>query len=97
MFLARALSSWSQEREMKMKDLRLNEENWVALAACVALAVSVLIRLAATLAAAPDTVRPPNWGVLLRPARTRLNGLAIALRAKSSACFQIGKIELNEV
>jgi hypothetical protein len=48
MFLARALSSWSQEREMKMKDLRLNEENWVALAACVTLAVSVLIRLAAT-------------------------------------------------
>jgi hypothetical protein len=37
MFLARALSSWSQELEMKMKDLRLNEENWVALAACVAL------------------------------------------------------------
>lgn len=34
---------------MKMKmDLRLNEENWVALAACVTLAVSVLIRLAAT-------------------------------------------------
>lgn len=31
---------------MKMKmDLRLNEENWVALAACVTLAVSVLIRL----------------------------------------------------
>ena len=49
MFLARALSSWSQELEMKMKmDLRLNEENWVALAACVTLAVSVLIRLAAT-------------------------------------------------
>jgi hypothetical protein len=49
MFLARALSSWSQELELKMKmDLRLNEENWVALAACVTLAVSVLIRLAAT-------------------------------------------------
>jgi hypothetical protein len=49
MFLALALSSWSQELEMKMKmDLRLNEENWVALAACVTLAVSVLIRLAAT-------------------------------------------------
>jgi hypothetical protein len=47
MFLARDLSSWSQELEMKM-DLRLNEENWVALAACVTLAVSVLIRLAAT-------------------------------------------------
>jgi hypothetical protein len=48
MFLALALSSWSQELEMKMKmDLRLNEENWVALAACVTLAVSVLIRLAA--------------------------------------------------
>jgi negative regulator of sigma E activity len=47
MFLARAL--WSQELEMKMKrDLWLNEENWVALAACVTLAVSVLIRLAAT-------------------------------------------------
>jgi hypothetical protein len=44
MFLARALSSWSQELEMKMG---LNEENWVALAACVTLAVSVLIRLAA--------------------------------------------------
>jgi hypothetical protein len=29
MFLALALSSWSQELEMKMKmDLRLNEENW---------------------------------------------------------------------
>jgi hypothetical protein len=49
MFLTLALSSWSQELEMKMKmDLRLNEENWVALAACVTLAVSVLIRLAAT-------------------------------------------------
>jgi hypothetical protein len=49
MFLALALSSWSQELEMKMKmDLRLNEKNWVALAACVTLAVSVLIRLAAT-------------------------------------------------
>jgi len=48
MFLALALSSWSQELEMKMKmDLRLNEENWVALGACVTLAVSVLIRLAA--------------------------------------------------
>jgi hypothetical protein len=43
MFLARALSSWSRELEMKMKmDLRLNEDNWVALAACVTLAVSVL-------------------------------------------------------
>jgi hypothetical protein len=41
------LFSWAQELEMKM-DLRLNEENWVALAACVTLAVSVLIRLAAT-------------------------------------------------
>jgi hypothetical protein len=42
MFLARAL--WSQELEMKMKrDLRLNEENWVALAACATLAVSVLM------------------------------------------------------
>jgi hypothetical protein len=40
--------AFSQELEMKMKDLRLNEENWVALAACVTLAVSVLIRLAAT-------------------------------------------------
>jgi hypothetical protein len=49
MFLARALPSWSQEPEMKMKmDLRLNEENWVALAACMTLAVSVLIRLTAT-------------------------------------------------
>ena len=49
MFLALALSSWSQELEIKMKmDLRLNEENWVALAACVTPAVSVLIRLAAT-------------------------------------------------
>jgi len=36
MFLARALSSWSQELEMKI-GLRLNEENWVALAACVTL------------------------------------------------------------
>jgi hypothetical protein len=45
MFLARALSSWSQELEMKMG---LNEENWVALAACATIAVSVLIRLAAT-------------------------------------------------
>jgi hypothetical protein len=34
---------------MKMKmELRLNEENWVALAACVILAVTVLIRLVAT-------------------------------------------------
>jgi hypothetical protein len=49
MFLARALFGWAQELEMKMKmDLRLNEENWVARAACVTLAVSVLIRLAAT-------------------------------------------------
>jgi hypothetical protein len=47
MFLARALSNWSQELKMKTP-LRLNEENWVALAACVTLAVSVLIRLAAT-------------------------------------------------
>jgi hypothetical protein len=46
MFLARASSSWSQELEMKM-DLRLKEENWVALAVCVTLAVSGLIRLAA--------------------------------------------------
>jgi hypothetical protein len=46
MFLARALSSWSQQLELKM-DLRLNEENWVALAVCVTLAVSVLKRLAA--------------------------------------------------
>jgi hypothetical protein len=38
MFLARALSSWSQELEKKM-DLRLKEENWLALAACVTLAV----------------------------------------------------------
>jgi hypothetical protein len=47
MFLAQALFDWSQELEMKMAP-RLNEENWVALAACVTLAVSVLIRLAAT-------------------------------------------------
>jgi hypothetical protein len=46
MFLARALSSWSQQLEMKM-DLRLKEKNWLTLAACVTLAVSVLIRLAA--------------------------------------------------
>jgi hypothetical protein len=45
MFLARALSSWSQQLEMKMDWLK--EENWAALAACVTLAVSGLIRLAA--------------------------------------------------
>jgi hypothetical protein len=42
MFLARALSNWSQEPKMKM-DLRLKEENWVALAAVVILAVTVLM------------------------------------------------------
>jgi hypothetical protein len=46
MFLARALSNLSQELKMKTR-LQLNEENWVALAACVTLAVSALIRLAA--------------------------------------------------
>jgi hypothetical protein len=34
---------------MKMKmDLQLNEENWMAVAACVILAVTVLIRVVAT-------------------------------------------------
>jgi hypothetical protein len=41
-FLARALSDWSQELKMKM-GLRLKEENWVALAAVVILAVTVLM------------------------------------------------------
>ena len=69
------------------KDLRMNEENWVALAACVTLAVSVLIKARRHVSScswpAPyRSARPPNWGILLRPARIRVKGLVMAPCAK---------------